>query len=610
MAASYRRKARGLADVPPHYAHASPSLLAETPNEIPEAKPDRAQEKEWEAIFTHCESRFQALYTWRVSVWTTWLQIARYEKPERFYAFITDNTYNQGLREDFAIVDRTASQAGEDCAAGLMMTLTDPEQDWLVLGPAIPNFELDRQGRNYYQDLTERLNYIYDNSNFYEAQAQAYEDETFFGNGVTIDYEDEKRILNVMTSCAGEYLLGTGFDNGDEVLYREFRQTVSATVEQFGLENCPEDIRRMWAHKGGALQHENVIRHAIEPNFPILGASGVETGVVPGGFTWRETFWVGGRKNTAPLSMTGFHEAPHACARWATQGNEAYGRGIGERMLGDTIQLQLETRQKAESIEKVNRPPMGADVSLQNLPSATSPGKITYFNTGANGEKKFFPLYEVKPDIAAITADIQIIQARIQSTAFKDVFQRLMALRQQLNMKTQLTATEVEQLTEEALARLGPMIFRNYTTMRQRVRRHLAIMGRKGLMPRKPHSLQGVPLNIGFRSLLTRAREAVKTQSIARTTQFAGSIAGEWPEVRFKINAMEAVDKFAEGVGCPADVIRSDDEAKALMNQANREKQMAEAMAQTAVGAKAAQSLSQTSLAPGSALAALVQPQQ
>lgn len=609
MATSYRRKARGLSETPPHYAFASPSLLAAEPADPQEQKPSKADQQEWAAIFDHCESRFQALYTWRVSAWTTWGQIARYQKPERFYAFVVDNLYNQGLREDYAIVDRTATLAGEDCAAGLMMTLTDPEQEWLVLGPAIPGFDLDRQGRNYYQDLTERLNYIYDNSNFYEAQAQAYDDETFFGNGVTIDYEDEQRILNVVTPCAGEYLLGTGFDNGDEVLYREFRQTVSATVEQFGLEHCPAEIQRMWRQKGGALQTEHVIRHAIEPNFPILGANGVETGVVPGGFTWRETFWIGGKKDCAPLSMTGFHEAPHGCARWKTQGNEAYGRGIGEAMLGDTIQLQLETRQKAESIEKVNRPPMGADVSLQNLPNTTRPGGITYFNTAANGEKKFYPLYEIKPDIGAISADIQLIQARIERTAFKDVFQRLMALRQQLNMKTQLTATEVEQLTEEALARLGPMIFRNYTTMRQRVRRHLAIMHRKGLMPKKPASLQGVPLQISFRSLLTRAREAVKTQSIARTTQFAGSIAGEWPEVRFKINAMEAIEKFAEGVGCPADMIRSDDEAKALMNQAAKDQAMKEAMAQTLPGAKAAQALSQTSLAPGSALAALVQPQ-
>lgn len=278
-------------------------------------------------------------------------------------------------------------------------------------------------------------------------------------------------------------------------------------------------------------------------------------------------------------------------------------------MLGDTIQVQLETRQKAESIEKVNRPPMGADVALMNLPTSTNPGKITYMNT-ANGEKKFFPLYEVKPDIPAITADIAIIQERITRTAYNDVFQRMMTLRQQMKLKADVTATEVEQLTEEAFMRLGPMIFRAYGTLRQRVRRHLAIMARKGLLPRKPPSLRGVPLGIEFVSLLTEARRAVKTQSIARTMQFVGSLSGAWPEARFKVDPNKAIEKFGAGVGAPPDIIRTDAEVKKMMAQAQKDAQQSQLLQSTLPGAQAAKALSETKLAPGNALSALVQPQQ
>lgn len=606
MASSPRRQNAGLAQEPPYYAKATPTLLSLVPADVTERRPPSSQTREWAALYIHFESRFGALYNWRLPWWQTASQIARYQKPERYYAFITANVYNDGRRRDFDIVDRTATLCGEICAAGLMSGLTDPDSDWLVLGPSIPGVELDTAAQQWYTDLTERLAYVYDHSNFYEMQAQQYDDLTFFGTSVGIDYEDEKEIIRVKVPCSGEYMLGNGFDGSDEVLYEEYRQTVSQIVEGFGPDNCPEDVLALWRQKGAALQTEFVIGHAIEPNFAIQadGVGGEGVGVVPGGFTWREAFWIRGKKDVKPLSLTGFHEQPHASMCWGKQGNDAYGRGVGEKMLGDTIQLQLETRQKAESIEKVNRPPMGADVSLQNLPAATSPGKITYFNTGSNGEKKFFPLYEIKPDIAALSADIALIQARIGKTAFNDVFQPMLNLRDR--MKTQITATETDEIKEESLLPLGPVFGRVYASLRTRVRRHLSIMARRGMIPPKPASIRGVPTKIDFVSVLTSARKARATGAIARAVQFAGSVSGVYPEARFVIDPDEAIREFTDGVGATSKILRSPQQIKKLQQQEAQQNAAANAMKQTAEGAAAASGLAKTSLAPGNALSALV----
>ncbi len=600
------RKAKALGTGDPFYTKASTMLLADVPADPAINRAGPGQDKEWRSLYAHLEARMASLYNWRLSFWTTWGQIARYMLPRRFYPFIVGNMYNQGLRQDYAIIDRTATMAGEVCAAGLMSTLTDPDRPWLQLGPAIPNFQMDMPAKVYYEDLTERLNYIYDHSNFYESQAQMYEDLTFFGTGTVIDYEDSETIIRAFTPCMGEYMLGVNFGNDPETFYREFRQTISQTVEMFGIENCPADVVKMWTEKGGALQYENVIGHSIEPNFAVQGRGNEGVGVVPGGFAWREVYWVRGKKDFKPLSITGFNEQPFAVSRWSTQGNEAYGRGVGENMLGDAIQLQVETRQKAESIEKVNRPPMGADVSLMNLPASTSPGKITYMNTANGGEKKFFPLFEVRPDIPALTADIGIIQQRLTKTAYNDIFQMMINLRQNVALKADVTATEVDQLSQEALMQLGPMMNRCYGALRQRVTRHIAIMGRKGLLPPKPPSLKGVPTQISFVSMLTEARRAVKTQAVARTVQFAGTLAGTWPEVKFLVDADQSVRSFADGVGAPHDILRTEDQVQALIARAQKDQQMQQLMAQTKPGADAAKALSQTSLAPGSALSALV----
>ncbi len=60
-------------------------------------------------------------------------------------------------------------------------------------------------------------------------------------------------------------------------------------MEQFGPDNCPEDVLGMWRQKGGALDYENVIGHAIEPNFAMSKnkRGSAKVNVVPGHFAWR-----------------------------------------------------------------------------------------------------------------------------------------------------------------------------------------------------------------------------------------------------------------------------------------------------------------------------------
>lgn len=602
---SYRQKAREAAQ--PYYASASPMLLAETPAFVNDnSAPNKF--KDWDTVvYDNCEQTMASLLTWRTSVWTTWGQIARYEAPWRFYPFITGNMYNEGLRRDHRILDRSASEYGEICAAGLMSALTDPDRNWLKLGPGQPGVELDKQGSAYYEDLTERLNYIYDHSNFYESQAQHYTDLVFYGTAPVIDYESAETILQCFTPCPGEYYLAVGMNNTDEVFGRDFRQTIRQTVEMFGIENCSPDIQQMWREKKGDLDYENVIGHLIEPNYELGQNGGV--GKVPGGFAWREIYWVRGKKDPQPLSVTGFHgsECPFGVSRWDLQGNSAYGRGIGEKLLPDCISTQLATRQQAESIERVNNPPMGADVSLQNQPSSTNPGKITYMNA-ANGEKKFWALYQTNPDIPAITAYIEALHERMSRTAFNHVFQPVTDLRER--MKEQVTAAEVDKLSEEQLVPLGPVIGRIYGTLRKRVPRHLAIMQRKGLLPKKPQSLKGIPLKIEFVSMLTEARRATATASIARTAQFVGSLVGAWPEARFALDPEKMAREFGDGVGATTKIFRSPREIKQMVMAENQQKQAANAAAMSKEGAMAASALSKTSLAPGNALSALVGPQQ
>lgn len=590
----------------PYYTRGGPTLLSQTDADPQDNKPTKQEEREWAVLYQHCESRRQALYNWRLNWWVMWGQVARYQRPDRYYAFVESNTFDRGLRKDQLIVDRTPTICGDVCAAGLMAGLTDPDRDWLQLGPAIPGFELDQAGQQWYADVAERYNYVLTHCNFYDAQAQHYNDLTFFSTSPFIDYEDVDEILHVKVPCAGEYMLGTGFDFSDEVLLEEFRLTVSQLVEMFGVENIPPDAQRMWRQKGGALEYEYTVAHMIEPNFGIYDeASGRSIGIVPGGFTWREVFWLRGKKDARPLSRAGFHEQPFGASRWITQGNDAYGRGApGENMLGDAIQLQLETRSYYTAMNKEIDPPMGADVSLQNLPTSTNPGNITYMNTGAGGEKKFWPLYQFKANLEAMSQNMEKVRERIALTAFNNVFQPMQNLRDET--RGQVTATEVDAIKEEQLMQLGPVIGRVYGSLRQRVRRHLAIMARRGLIPRKPPSLRGIPTKIDFISMLTVAQRATRTASIARTVQFLGTAAAEWPDAKLLLDVEKAAREFNTGVGAPPDILISLRKFKQAQAAVAKQQQTAQAAAMVQAGAAAAKDLGNASTGPGTALSALV----
>src|SRR5579862_99793 len=90
----YDRRQQSTPADAPYYTKASPTLLSMDDPDPPEAVVSKQEEREWRTLFEHCESRFQALYTWRVPVWTTHGQIARYMLPRRWYAWIVQDQYN------------------------------------------------------------------------------------------------------------------------------------------------------------------------------------------------------------------------------------------------------------------------------------------------------------------------------------------------------------------------------------------------------------------------------------------------------------------------------------------------------------------------------------
>lgn len=583
-----------LDDATAFYEHSGPSVLAQQAALAPRRDPP-APPLWWGDLFSHIEGRLGSLRNWRLSWWQHWALLAKFILPRRYHWLITANTMTRGLQLNQEIADSTGTLAMRTCAAGMMSGLTSPNRPWFRLRVAVPNFTPDKAAQVWLEEVAERIRFVQAESNFYDSLAQMYEDLVTFGTAPVIDYEDEEDIIRCYNPCAGEYFLGAGSSFRDEVFYREFTLTITQIVEMFGLENVPREIAELWATKGGSIDQERIVAHAIEPNFPIRGRNNTSLRPIPAEWEWREVYWLRGVQNDRPLSIRGFHDKPFVAPRWATVSNDPYGRSPGMDALPDIMQLQIETKRKAEGIEKWVRPPMLASATLRNDVSSILPGHVTYVQTMGPGEG-MRPIYEVQPNLQPLLEDIAQVQARIRVCFFNDLFKMLA----DLPAVERRTAEEVAGLREEKLVLLGPVIERLQNEgLSPRIKRQFAIMQRRGLLPPIPPSLHGIPVQIEYVSMLALAQRAAATAGIERTYAFAGSIAAAKPEVLDNFDEDETINYYSELMGVPPKLMRSPQQV-AQIRQNRAQQQQAAAMAQlTQAGVQGAQTLSQTDVGGG-----------
>jgi hypothetical protein len=590
-----------------YYEASSPSLLAQQPATLPSM--DATPGKNWGLIFTALEQRLGGLRSDRYSWWSHWADLAAYILPRRFEFLVTADKTNRGGEINTNIVDATGTLAMQVCAAGMWSGLTSPSRPWFKLGVGLPWIALDAAGSAWIEDTEQKLRSAFQDSNFYQTMAQAFEDVSTFGTSPVILYEDHEEIIRCYLPCAGEFYLAVGGKQTVDTLYREERKSVLGIVDFFGLENCPAEVRTHWENGGASLDKEFVVCHAIEPNTALAdrGKGQVKVRVVPGTFAYREVYWLRGIKTEQELSRRGFKERPFFVARWRVKSNDAYARSPGMDALGDIKQLQLETRRKAEFIEKGVRPPMGADPELKNEPSSIIPGQVTYVSSGG-GKKGFWPLFEVQAAmLAPMVEDIKEIQQRIEKAFFVDVF---MAITQMEGVQPR-NELELNKRDLERLQVLGPFInlFENECAG-PAIQRVLGILQRRNLLAPLPPSLAGVPLKVDFVSMLNLAQRASENGEITSTVATAAQMsaaakASQQPDPLDVIDMDEALRSIATNTNFPQKAIRQQKVVDQMRAAKAQQASQMTAAANAGPAVDAAHTLSQTDPS-GGALGAML----
>lgn len=597
------------------YEQASPDTLSKQKPE-PKTRDDGIPKDNWIVLKNHLEGRLSMLRTWRDTWWlSNYSDLAKFILPRRSIwltqsagGLPSPNSMTRGLEINQAILDPTATFATRVCAGGLMSGLASPSRPWFKIAPALHGVTIDDAGRQWLDSVEDVVYTVLARSNFYNAFAQECEDIVIYGTAVNIIYEDEKDLIRCYTPCVGEYYLASGATMRVDGLYRAFVMTISQIVDFFGIDNCPEDIAKLWKEKGGAITTERLIAHSIEPNFDV--GRDKKVGKIKGDFAWREVYWVYGAGTSGPLAMRGFVDSPFTASRWSTQSNDAYGRSPGMDILPDVRQLQVETARKAEGIERGLNPSLIASAEMQNKPTSRLPGHITYLSGDIGAGKGMRSIYDTQFDLDHVSQDIALIQQRIKQGLFVDLFMAITDAPQ--NEKTKF---EIQARLTEKMQTIGPVIENLLSeSLQPKLKRIFGILKRKGMLPPPPKSMQGVPLDIQFVSILALAQKSASTSGIEALMRMVGELGQIHPDVLDIPDFDETIEEYSQLLGNKQKLLKDKKAITAVRQQRAQEQQkqsqaamMAHAATTADKGASAANALSTTDVGQGqTALSAIL----
>lgn len=533
--------------------------------------------------------------TERYPFWTLWRELADYFLPKRYVWLQSDRERRIRNAKNPFILDSTGTRAARILSSGMMNGITSPSRPWFKL--RVPGYD-DEGGpvTQWADEVARRMMKIMGESNFYNSMAVLYLDLSVFGSAANLIYEDDKTIIRCYNPALGEFYFGQDHRLQVNRFAREFCQTACQLVEWFGLENCSDTVKGYYNGATSAQQLSSVeIEHLIEPND--------EPSDIPAKFKFKETYREKGRAGLNVLSRRGMNELPGIFPRWELTANDSYGTSPGMDALPDVIQLQQETKRKAQGLDKMINPPIVADIQLQHRPTALMPNGITYV-AGANsiGAK---PMYEVRAPIQEMTADIRDVQARIQQTFFNDLFQMISQL------ETVRSATEIDARREEKLILLGSVLERfENEALDPAINRIFAIMQRRKMLPDAPDVIQEASIEIQYVSILATAQQALAAAPTERWIGLIGGIAGAVPKALTIPDWDELIRNYGLDIGVAPKNMRSREDVQQDENEAKANEAAAQAGQAGLAAVQGAKLLSETDVGGGANALQQLQAQQ
>ncbi len=523
-----------------------------------------------------------------------WTEINEYIEP--WAGRFPGGEKNSGAKKHGHIINSTASWAARTLDSGMMAGISSPSRPWFRL--ATPDPDLNEFGavKAWLHVVESRVRLALARSNVYNGLHSVYGSLGRFGVAALHVEEDEEKGLRAYFFPVGSYCLANSSRQRVDTCARDRAMTVAQLAQKFGLEKCSLRVRDMYAR--GHMDAWVDVVHLVEPRRDYQPGK-----LGPEGKPWRSCWFEAGASEEEGLLLeAGFDEFPIMAPRWTVTGEDVYGSSPGMAALGDCKALQVLEKRKAQAVDKLVNPPMRAPWEMQNRGISLLPGAVN-FGSGASASSVLSPAVEVNPHaVPAVEASIREHEGRIKTAFYADLWLAL-----SMGDSPQMTAREVAERHEEKMLQLGPVMERLQDELLDPlIDRVFNILLRNGDLPPPPEELQGQELRVEYLSALAQAQKVMGKTAVDSLVGYVLNIAQAKPEVLDKLDVDQSVDEYANMLGVPPALVRSDEDVAAIREARAQQAAQQQQMEKAGAAVQGAQTLSQTDTGGDNALTRLL----
>ena len=494
---------------------------------------------------------------------SAWRQLAELFLPCR-WRDDSDSTAHLSPKINSRLVNSVGVLAMRTLAAGMQGGMTSPVRPWFRITLA-DEAQTGAAGVNAWLDqVTQIIQTLFHQSNFYNAVHGLYGDLGTFGTGLLIETADTDG-LHFHLVRAGEYVLDVNGKGEVDTFYRRISMTARQIVDRWGKgENIPQTVKSAAAPNGNGSARFDVI-HAVYPRKD----RHPDRYIGPDSKPFASVYFCDGAPTGSDgkpliLSEGGYDMFPAFAPRWDVNGSDVYGRSPAMDVVPDCRMLQAMTATLREMQHKIADPPLVVDNTLKAFGVRLGPGGITYIDTTRVGAVPVQPIHQPEPQALNYTMQgIQNVEQVVYDGLYTDLFRMLID-----DDRRQITATEIQAKQQEKMILIGPVVERlQKELLEPLIQRTFALARDWGALPPPPEGMEMAELDVTFESVLAQAQKMTATSALEQGLAFISNAAAVNPDILDTLN-MDALGKsYLDRIGMPESCVRDDDDIAAIRQQ-------------------------------------------
>lgn len=448
-----------------------------------------------------------------------WRDVATYCRPVRMdwsEGGPENNTTQPG--PDSSVLDSIGQELSLNAAFGLHGWTMSQAIRWFKIAPKTRELERSRTVSVYLQEVEDHLFQKLEDSNFYTASSELFQDYVSFGQGIIFLGENAEKSGLSFTAVHLKRIAIIIDDRGSIVgISRDMYQTKSELADKFGEEGIPDYLKNV--HEEDNPSRRYLVKHLV------VKRPGGKVGRPSLQKPWASHYFycdagADDQEGWLELSEGGFDSMPYFAPRWDTILEQPYGIGPGVYALPNLRMLNTMEKALIQDIQIGAQRPMLASRKLK--------GRLNYQPRGitwADDDEWVKPLMDGN-NLPALDSYLSRLHGSIERIFLKQLFQVLMMT------DKPITAFEAGGIQSEQAALLGPVTARIQAEFLVPVlRRAWEIEMAAGRVAPPPPELRGADVAINFHGLLAilQSRHARLTGTMQALSGIQ-AVASLWPQ--------------------------------------------------------------------------------